>query len=424
MRTHRVFVPLVALLLLAPVSAPRAAAAAAAPVSVLTTTPDLADIVRTVGGSDVSVTALARGTEDPHFLDARPSFLRAANTAELLVVVGLGIEDGYLPLLLRQSANPRIRPGSTGYLDASRRINRIVPENAGGTRAMGDVHPLGNPHYLLDPGSAGVVAEDVARALSALRPDRAKAFDDSAARFREAIATLMLGPLPTEGKGERKGGYLDRFEPHRGANVVSYHDDLAYLARRLGLVVLGTLEPKPGVPPTAAHLADLGTRARAARVKVVTHTVFQPRGPVESFASSTGATHPISLLSTDETPRCSSRRSGRRPRVDDAHDRRHRRARRAGPHRARGRPCPLRAPRPDGPRRRARAGRGRQREREEHAPAHPPRLAETRRRRGRACAGRARRLRAAGRSRGDGAAVLRGVRRVADVGGIVAPTPA
>jgi zinc/manganese transport system substrate-binding protein len=291
MRTllRRLFVSILVLASSASGLVPRSVRAAPGPVSVLTTTPDLADIVRAVGGADVSVTALARPTEDPHFLEARPSFLRAANTADLLVVVGLGIEDGYLPLLLRQSANPRIRPGTTGYLDASRRIQRIVPENATASRAMGDVHPQGNPHYLLDPGSAGIVAEDVARALTALRPERAKAFDEGAARLREAIATMMLGPTASDGTRDRSSGYLARFEPHRGTPVVCYHDDLAYLARRLGLVVLGTLEPKPGIPPTAAHLADLGARARAAKVKVVTHTVFQPRGPVDSFAAATGA---------------------------------------------------------------------------------------------------------------------------------------
>lgn len=287
-RSRTLFAGAAALALLALPARP--ARAAEGVVSVLTTTTDLADIVRTVGGEMVSVKSLCTGPEDPHFLDARPSFIRMAADAELLVIVGMELEVGYLPLMLRDGSNPRIKPNSPGYLDASARIRKLQVPEGGVTRAMGDVHPDGNPHYLYDPANAGVVAEDVAHALSALRPAAAKGFDDRAKAFRAALSDLLLGAAPAgDAKGKRTGGMLDRFKPYKGASIVTYHDDLPYLAKRLGLEVAGTLEPKPGVPPTARHLADLAERAKAAKVKAVCHEVFQSAGQVDAFAAEIGA---------------------------------------------------------------------------------------------------------------------------------------
>jgi ABC-type Zn uptake system ZnuABC Zn-binding protein ZnuA len=244
-----------------------------------------------VGGARVTVQSLCRGPEDPHFLDARPSFIRQGNQADLLVVVGMDLEAGYLPLILRNGANPRIRPGSPGFLDASARIRKLeVPEGGQASRALGDVHPHGNPHYLMDPSNAVIVGDDVARALTALRPEGAADFAANAKRLRDDVTELLLGKPPDgEPSGKRAGGLLDRFEPHKGAAVVSYHADMIYLAVRLRLDVVGTLEPKPGVPPTAAHVRDLAARAKAAKAKAVLYESFQPVGPVQSFAAQTGA---------------------------------------------------------------------------------------------------------------------------------------
>ena len=283
--------------------APRLAACAAAllllasptraadgPLNVLTTTTDLAELVRTIGGDRVVVESLCSGPEDPHFLDARPSFIRMAGRADLLVFVGMELEVGYLPLMLRDGSNPRIRPGTPGYLDASARIRKLEVPEGGVSRAQGDVHSGGNPHYLLDPANSVVVADDVARALATLRPDGAKAFDERAKAYRKEISDLLLGTAP-EGvtKGRRTGGLLERFKPYKGASIVSYHRDMVYLAQRFGLEVLGTLEPKPGIPPTASHLADLAERARAGKVKAVLYEVFHSAAQVEAFASSVGA---------------------------------------------------------------------------------------------------------------------------------------
>jgi len=266
------------------------ARSAAGPVSVLTTTSDLASLARTVGGAAVAVSSLCSGPEDPHFLDARPSFIKMAHQAELLVVTGLDLEVGYLPLMLRDGANPRIRPGGPGHLDASARIRKLQVVAGGVSRAMGDVHAGGNPHYLLDPANAVIVADDLAAALSALRPEEAAGFRSRALAFRAQIQDLLLGTAPAgDPKGKRTGGLLDRFRPYKGASIVAYHENVIYLATRFGLEVLGTLEPKPGIPPTASHLASLAQQARAANVRAVIHSVFQPRAQVASFAAQIGA---------------------------------------------------------------------------------------------------------------------------------------
>jgi zinc/manganese transport system substrate-binding protein len=264
--------------------------AADGPLNVLTTTTDLADIVRTIGGDQVAVQSLCSGPEDPHFLDARPAFIRMAGQADLLVIVGMELEVGYLPLMLRDGSNPRVRPGTPGYLDASARIKKLQVPEGGVSRALGDVHPGGNPHYLLDPANSVVVADDVAHALSILRPDGAKTFDERAKAHRKAISELLLGKAPEgDPKGKRAGGLLDRFKPYKGASIVSYHDNMVYFAQRFGLEVLGTLEPKPGVPPTASHLAGLAGRAKTGKVKAVLYNVFNSAAQVEAFASGVGA---------------------------------------------------------------------------------------------------------------------------------------
>lgn len=255
---------------------------------VLASTSDLADLVRVVGGDRVDVSCLCKGPEDPHFLDARPSFLKLANRADLVVVTGMELEVGYMPLILRDCANADVRPGGRGYVDASARVRKLqVPEGGTASRALGDVHPLGNPHYLMDPANAVIVAEDIARALADLRPEGAADFKARAAKFREAVADLLLGAK--DASGERKDGLLDRFKPYKGAPVISYHDDMLYLAARLGLEVAGTVETKPGVPPTAKHLGDLKEQAKARGVKVVLYETFQPAAPIEAFCSETGA---------------------------------------------------------------------------------------------------------------------------------------
>lgn len=262
------------------------ASAAPAEVNVLTTTTDLAALVRIVGGDQVDVSSLCRGPEDPHFLDARPSFLRLVHRADLVVANGMELEVGYLPLLLRNGSNARVRRGEPGYLDASARIHKLqVPAGNTASRALGDVHPLGNPHYLFDPANAVIVADEIAKRLSALRPAATAGFAKRAKAFRAAIRDLLLGK---KGDGA-KPGLLERFRPYKGTKVITYHEDAIYLAHRLGLEIAGSLEPKPGVPPTARHLAKLKEQARAQKVRVVLYRVYQPKGPVEAFCRAIGA---------------------------------------------------------------------------------------------------------------------------------------
>jgi ABC-type Zn uptake system ZnuABC Zn-binding protein ZnuA len=284
----RAIVPAVALLAALALPPGPPAFASEAPLRVLASTSDLADLVRIVGGDPVDVSCLCKGPEDPHFLDARPSFLKLANRADLVVVTGMDYEIGYMPLILRDCANADVRPGGRGYVDASARVRKLqVPGGGAPSRALGDVHAHGNPHYLMDPANAGIVVEDIARALSALRPAAAAEFASRAAKFREAVTDLLLGGK--DASGSRKDGLLDRFKPFKGAPVISYHDDMVYLAARLGLEVAGTIESKPGVPPTARHLRELTQLAKARGVKVVLYETFQHVAPVESFCAETGA---------------------------------------------------------------------------------------------------------------------------------------
>jgi ABC-type Zn uptake system ZnuABC Zn-binding protein ZnuA len=263
----------------------------AASVNVLTTTTDLADIARKVGGSRVAVNSLCKGPEDPHFLDARPSYGRLVNQAQLVIVTGMELEVAYMPLLLRDAVNPRVRPGAAGYLDASSVIAKKLQVPAGPvSRAMGDIHPYGNPHYLMDPVNAPTVANAIAAKLAELDPEGATAYTAGAAAFKTEIENLVLGTRPAgQADAPRQGGLLRDFAPHKDAGLVTYHDDLIYFVERLKLKLLGALEPKPGIPPTASHVDALSRTAKAAGVKIVIYRTFQPMATAQRFAASTGA---------------------------------------------------------------------------------------------------------------------------------------
>ena len=224
--------------------------------NVMTTTEDLASIAREVGGDRILVDSIARGYQDPHFVEAKPSFILKLQRADVLVVVGRELEIGWLPPLIQQSRNAKIQPGASGYLDASLQA-RILDIPAGQiTRAMGDVHPLGNPHYWLDPENGKVIARAVAAKLSELRPDDRTYVDQRLADFTNRLT-------------EAEKRWMSMVAPYRGVKVVTYHRSFTNLADRFGLDVIGYIEPRPGIPPGPQHTLDLVNEMQRQNIKIV-----------------------------------------------------------------------------------------------------------------------------------------------------------
>src|SRR5262245_59778097 len=224
--------------------------------NVVASTEDLAAIIREVGGDRITIDFIARGYQDPHFVEAKPSFILKLQKADLLVVVGRELEIGWLPPLIQQSRNARIQVGGAGYLDASIGARILDIPDGQITRAMGDVHPSGNPHYWLDPENGKAIARSVAGKLSELRPGDKAYFDQRLSTFESRV-----------GEGEKR--WLAAMAPYKGTKVVSYHRSYTNLADRFGLDVIGYVEPKPGIAPTPQHTLDLVSEMRRHNVKVV-----------------------------------------------------------------------------------------------------------------------------------------------------------
>lgn len=243
---------------------------------VITTTADLASIAREVGGDRISVASIARGYQDPHFVEPKPSFLLQLRKADLIIVVGLDLEVSWLPPLLDQSRNNAIRPGSSGYLDVSAGVE-ILDRPAGAVnRSMGDVHSLGNPHYWLDPGNAVRIGIQIANRLSQLRPADAPYF---AARLNDFKKRM----------NDANRRWTAMLAPYRGAKIVTYHRSWSSFVRRYGIQVVGFVEPKPGVPPSPSHTFELINLMKQQKVKaILVEPYFDLKTP-QSVAERTGA---------------------------------------------------------------------------------------------------------------------------------------
>jgi ABC-type Zn uptake system ZnuABC Zn-binding protein ZnuA len=223
---------------------------------VVTTTEDLAAIAREIGGDHVKVKAIARGYQDPHFVEAKPSFILDLHRADLLVLVGRELEVAWLPPLIQQSRNPRIQPGAEGYLDASLGARILDIPTGPVTRAMGDVHPLGNPHFWLDPANGRHIAQAVRDRLSRLSPEGA---GDFAARYADFDGRLAAA--------EKRWDAM--MAPYRGLDVVTYHRSWPNFAERFGLDVVGYVEPRPGIPPSPSHTLSLIREMKAKGIKLL-----------------------------------------------------------------------------------------------------------------------------------------------------------
>lgn len=270
-----------------------ALALAESAVTVVTTTEDLAAIVREVGGDRVAVDALARGYQDPHFVDAKPSFLLKLHKAQLLVLVGRDLEIGWLPPLVTQSRNSRIQPGAAGYLDASLTA-RILEIPAGQiTRAMGDVHPLGNPHYWLDPQNGVRIARTIAERLGTIQPKDREYFDGRLADFAGRLEAA-----------ERR--WLAAMAPYKGLKVVTYHRSFPNLADRFGLDIIGYVEPRPGIPPAPRHTATLIDEMKRQDVRLVLVEPYFDLKTPNAIARETGAVVVVMPPSVGGVPEASN----------------------------------------------------------------------------------------------------------------------
>jgi zinc/manganese transport system substrate-binding protein len=249
---------------------------AAKRLNVVATTPDLAAVAREIGGDAVEVTALAKPTEDPHFVDPKPSHLITLNRADVLIEGGAELELGWLPPLLDNARNPRIAAGAPGRIIASQGV-RMVEVPVSFDRSRGDIHALGNPHFLVDPVNAKIVAAEIADHLSQVDPADASQFRANLARFHAAIDRK----LPE---------WQRQLEPFRGARIVTYHKDFVYFAARFNLEIVETLEPKPGIAPSPAHLAQVVSAMKARNARVILVQPYQNRKTAETVARQTGAT--------------------------------------------------------------------------------------------------------------------------------------
>lgn len=248
----------------------------AAAINVVATTEDLASLTREMGGDKLKVEALARGYQDPHFVEAKPSFILKLNKAQLLVAVGRELEIGWLPPLIQQSRNARIQPGADGYLDASLTARILDIPTGQITRAMGDVHPQGNPHYWLDPANGRRVAQEIAKRLSRLSPGDAAYFEQRYADFDKRLAAA-----------EKRWDAL--MVPYKGLKVVTYHRSWSNFCERFGLDVVGYVEPRPGIPPSPAHTLSLIQEIKRLGVKLlIVEPYFDLKTP-NSVGRETGA---------------------------------------------------------------------------------------------------------------------------------------
>jgi zinc/manganese transport system substrate-binding protein len=241
---------------------------------VITTLTDLASLTQEVGGDKVDVEALAKGYQDPHFVEPKPSFLLKLRNADVLILVGLDLEIGWLPPLITQSGNGKIQPGSQGYLDASQFAQILEIPQGNVTRAEGDVHPQGNPHYWLDPDNGRRMAKGIAAKLSSLDPEDQAYFQQREQDFEKRLA-----------EADKK--WLAQMAPYRGRKVVTYHRSWPNFAKHFNLDVIGYIEPRPGIPPTPSHTIDLVNQMKRENVKLeLIEPYFDSKTP-NSIASMT-----------------------------------------------------------------------------------------------------------------------------------------
>jgi zinc/manganese transport system substrate-binding protein len=262
---------------------------AQAKVRIVSSLQDFASIAESIGGDRVEAFALAKGYQDSHFVDAKPSFILKLTNADLLIVAGLELEIGYLPPLIDQSRNDKIHPGSPGYLDASIGCDILQRPTTQVTRAMGDVHPYGNPHYWTDPENGRIIARSIAARLSELDPAGKAAYAQGLAAFEGKLT-------------EKEKEWQAKMAPYAGTKIVTFHDSWPNFAKRFRLVIAGHVEPKPGIPPSPTHTLEIINLIQAEKIPVILVEPYFDRKTPDSIAAKTGATVVTFYPSVGGTP--------------------------------------------------------------------------------------------------------------------------
>jgi ABC-type Zn uptake system ZnuABC Zn-binding protein ZnuA len=248
---------------------------AAGKLNVMTTTEDLAALAREVGGDKINVDAIAKGYQDPHFVEPKPSFLLKLQKADLLAAVGLQLEIGWLPPLQTQSRNAKIQVGAPGYMEMAQFCQILEIPQGQVTRAMGDVHPMGNPHYWLDPQNGRRVAKAFADRFAQMDSGDAQYFQQHYADFDKRLS-------------EAEKGWAAKMAPFKGRKVITYHRSWPNFCERFGLDVVDYVEPKPGIPPTPSHTLDVINIMKRDNIKLIlVEPYFDKRTP-DSIARAVG----------------------------------------------------------------------------------------------------------------------------------------
>jgi zinc/manganese transport system substrate-binding protein len=257
-------------------------------VKVVTTTTDTKSITELIGGNKVTVTSIATGYQNPHFVDPKPSYIINLSNADMFVTVGLDLETGWSPQLLSSSRNTKIQKGSSGYVDASEGVALLqVPTSA--NRAEGDIHIYGNPHYWLDPLNGKVIARNIADGLERVDPSNKQTYE----------ANLQTFYKETD---EKLHGWLLKMAPFKGSKIIAYHNEWVYFETRFGLKIVDFMEPKPGIPPTPSQLVKVINEVKANNIKVVISSPYFTTSSSDVVAKQTGIKELILATSVGAFP--------------------------------------------------------------------------------------------------------------------------
>lgn len=268
---------------------------------IVATTPDLGALAQEIGRDRVEVKVLAKPTEDPHYVDPKPSHIVTLNRANALIEGGAELEIGWLPPLLESARNPRLALGTPGRIVASRGVSLLeIPTGPSSElRGKGDVHSLGNPHFLTDPLRAMVAARNIAAGLAKVDPASAELFQENLERLTSTVNAKLAE-------------WQQLLSPFQGATIVTYHRDFSYFAERFGLEVVATIEPKPGIPPSPAHVAEVIQTVKRTQARVILLQPFQNPKAAETVARATG----IGILKFPQQPGAAQDTAGYIPLMD------------------------------------------------------------------------------------------------------------
>jgi len=262
--------------------------AKAGTIKVVTTTPDMKSITEIIGGNKVSVTSIATGYQNPHFVDPKPSYIISLSNADLFVTVGLDLETGWSPQLLTSARNSKIQKGSPGYVDASESIGLLqVPSSS--NRGEGDIHIYGNPHYWLDPLNGKVIGRNIANGLERLDPGNKTFYETNLFTFFSKIDAKM------------KEWQL-RMAPFKGTRIIAYHNEWVYFERRFGLQIVDFMEPKPGIPPSPSQLVKVIKEVQSNNIKVIISSPYFTTSSSDVVAKQTGVKEVTLATSTAAFP--------------------------------------------------------------------------------------------------------------------------